>query len=253
MSTPFPPATPTDSNIRLPRSRRLVWEHVEDVRVANTWLIIIVLVLGFVSLAETMVLLNIFQKPPVVLQEDAGYVMWRTTDVYQLREDIVRTYLTTTLGTLLDINPGAYDVSQLDSLVGVPILKKYGAMAQGSGETRLKQNQRQIFSIYDVRRVPKTDYPNLITFAVRGEKVTYAETKDEAGNVRVTPDNYIALYLVYLQQVQPRPKNPWGLFMAGIKEVPQNEAEHIWGETVAIAGTRDSKGQTIKPAKAPPK
>jgi hypothetical protein len=249
MSPSNPSPQPTDSHTRLPRSRRLLWEHAEDVRVANTWLTMIAVVLALANVIQTCVLLSIFKRPPAILQEDAGFVMWRTADVYRLRSDIIKTYIGTTLGALLEVHPGAYDLTKLDGLVDVSILKKYSDDAQSNGENRLEKSTRRLFAVYEMRRWVNPSYPQYIAIAVRGEKVIYEEFRDDLGNVRVTPKNTLTLYVVYLKQQTPTPRNPWGIMMVGIQEMKQQDQEKTWADSFPIEGSKDNQGNLIKNAK----
>lgn len=219
-----------DPSFPLPAKRRVVFEYFEDVQMANTWLSILVGILGVALLIESIVLVIIFKRPPYILTQDQGYVMWQTTEVFQLREDMVKSFIETTGSKLLTIQPGAYN---LDSLAAQAYPHVIQALQQkvGQNESRIQRKVRQLWSFLEARRYadPHTAYKGYRCFSVRAEKAFYEEHLNDQGNPETRASSSIVHYLFYLEQIRPIPENPWGLKIWGFREIDsETEARQIW-------------------------
>jgi hypothetical protein len=186
------------------------------------------------------------------LQDEMGYVSYRTTEVYRLRKDIIKTFCRELLGTLLTVTPGRYDNSVLSNRVDPKVLQVFSQSAYEAGEQRLTANDRQHFILYDVRRFAQTEYPNLIAIACRGERQVYREQGDVSGKFATHLNTDLMALVLYLQQQTPTPENPWGLLVVGVK-LPQyaKQSEAIWEQTTELEGTTDALGRPIGPPKLP--
>lgn len=223
----LPKPRPVDYHPILPSRRRISWEALEDIQVINSRLLILIVLLGTALVVESLVLLTIYKRPPDILSQNDGYVMWRTTETYRLRKDILRAYLEDVLGKLFTIHPGSYDLSRLTDWVEPKVLNAFNGNAQKGAQLRIRLDRRQIYSLYELKRYHDPRYPKLLTLLARGEQTTYEEQKDDTGNVRVIPNSEIVLHTVYLKQVRPTPNNPWGLVLAGIGNPGSQEASAV--------------------------
>jgi len=241
-----PVAEDADPIVVVPKRRRTLWEHGADLKFANVFLLLSNLILGSVALFAILGWEQEARKPKPVLQEDAGFVMYRTTEAYRLRKDIVSTFCQEILRKLLSIHPGYYDNQTLAHCVSATVLQRYSQIAAEGGTERLTTNQRQIFEPYETRRWYDPKYPNLIAAATRGEISVYRETPDTSGNIIVKPENSIRVVVCLLNQKQPTPENPYGLVVVGIYHFRDEEAKKVWSDTSDFVGTKDLEGHDIQ-------
>jgi len=244
METSIPPA-------KLASSRRHVWEMYADVRAVNTWLLLYSIGATIVAVILSLVIWTIFTRPPYILSEDDGFVQWRNTEVFRLREDQVKSYLWTTFGRIYNVTPGSYDLTPLLPLVSSQLIDRFtGKISSEQGDLRIETNQRQIYDLLEVRRTIDPRYPSFISILTRGVETKISETRDKAGNIVVTsPPPEVVFRIAYLQQKRPTPENPWGLYMVGIRVVKGTSAEKEWNDSVPMAGTADGRGKPILPKK----
>jgi len=232
-----------DPDFPLPKRRAAIFET--DQRGTNTVLVCALILVSFVALIAIIGWHGADTRPVAVIQEDAGFVMYRTTEAYRLRKDIVRTFLECTLQKLLTINPGYYDYASLRTLVGNAVLTKFSELAKQGGSERLRTNQRQTFTIFDCKRTMDPNYPDYIAVLVRGEFAITEEKTDSAGNTILVPKDEIRLYQCYLKQQRPSPENPFGLVLIGLGPKKTEEAEGLWQRGVEFEGTKDTFGNPI--------
>ena len=246
------PPEPIDDTLRLPTRRAILWEQAADLQKVLTLFFAIIIVLTICCMFLVHCVITLSQREPAVLQEDLGYVSYRTTEVYGLRKDIVTTFSRELLATLLTVTPGRYNNLVLKNRVDLKVLDVFAKAAYEAGEQRLTANDRQDFELYDVKRYVDNEYPDLIAIACRGEKQVYREQTDPAGNVRPQLKTQLMALVLYLQQRVPTPENPWGLFVVGVK-LPhhQKQSEAIWQQTTDLETTLDTKGNPIAPGKSP--
>jgi hypothetical protein len=228
-NTAFKPQS-TDPKFSLPAKRRVIFEYFEDVQIANTLLSILVGILGLALLMESVVLVVIFKRPPYILAEESGYVMWRTTDVFRLRPDMVKSFLETLGSKMLTIQPGAYNLSSLAHHVYPHVIQ---ALQQkvGQNESRIQRKVRQLWTFLEARRYadPTPAYKPYLCFIVRAEKAFYEEQINDAGNPETRAASSIVHYLFYVEQIRPTPENPWGLKIWGFRELDSEpESQKIW-------------------------
>ena len=241
---------PVDPNSPLPTKRRVVWELFEDVRVANTWLFILMTAMVFTLCIFSLVLVTIYKRPPYILSEDEGFVMWRNTEAFKLRDDMLSMYASNLLSYLLNMSPGVYDLTPITSLVHPTIIKGYYSKASDTAEDRLSSNRRQIFKLNDARRTfYMRQFPQYIQIVTQGEKAVYSEERDNAGNVRVLPNAKIVYMILLLDQQRPTPQNPWGLYTVGIQQLDDLTGQKVWSESEPLSGTKDLRGKVINETK----
>lgn len=237
-----------DPSMPIPARRPLLWESAADLRRVSLLFaaIIIVQVVALMALVGSVMRLS--ERQPAVLQEDAGYVMYRTTEVYRLRKDIILTYVRSVLTSLLEVSPGHYNNLNLKDFVASDLLEKVADKAITQGGRRLEANDRQMWDLYDVRRYLDQDYPNLIPIAARGERTVYYEETDAGGSVLPRLRTELMAIVLYLRQQPPTPENPYGLFVVAMK-FPDNQiqSDNVWKTTVELEGTNDAGGKSILP------
>ncbi len=220
----------TDPSFALPMKRRVLFEYFEDVQIANTILSILIGILALALLIESIVLILIFRRPPSILAEDSGYVMWRTTEVFRLKPDMIKSYLETIGAKMLTIQPGAY---HLDSLVHhvYPHVIQVLQLKVGENESRIQRKVRQLWTFLEAKRYqdPTPAYQPYRCFIVRAEKSFYEETINDSGNPETRATSSIVYYLFYLELLRPTPENPWGLKVWGFREIETElESKKIW-------------------------
>lgn len=225
-----------DPHFQLPTKRRVVFEYFEDVQIANTLLSILVGVLGIALLAQSAVLWVIFKRPPYILTQDQGYVMWQTTEVFRLKSDMIKSFIETVGSKLLTIQPGSYRLETLAHQVHPHVIQ---ALQQkvGQNESRIQRKVRQLWNFLEARHYqdPTPAYQSYQCFSVRAEKAFYEEVSGEQGNPETRAHSTIVYYLFYLEQVRPTPENPWGLKVWGFRELESEiEAKKIWDASVEI-------------------
>ena len=246
------PPEPIDDTLRLPTRRPIIWEQAADLQKVMTLFLAIIIVLTICCMFLVHCVVKLSEREPAVLQEDLGYVSYRTTEVYRLRKDIIMTFSRELLDTLLTVTPGHYNNLGLKNRVDLKVLDVFSKAAYETGEQRLTANDRQNYELYDVKRYVDNEYPDLIAIACRGEKQVYREQTDPAGSTRPHLNTELMALVLYLQQRVPTTENPWGLFVVGVK-LPdyQKQSEAIWQQTTELETTLDTKGNPIAPGRSP--
>jgi hypothetical protein len=246
------PPEPIDDTLRLPTRRPIIWEQAADLQKVLTLFLAIIIVLTICCMFLVHCVVKLSEREPAVLQEDLGYVSYRTTEVYRLRKDIIMTFSRELLDTLLTVSPGHYNNLGLRNRVDLKVLEVFSKAAYEAGDQRLTANDRQNYELYDVKRYVDNEYPDLIAIACRGEKQVYREQTDPAGSTRPHLNTELMALVLYLQQRVPTPENPWGLFVVGVK-LPdyQKQSEAIWQQTTELETTLDTKGNPIAPGRSP--
>jgi hypothetical protein len=240
------PPEKIDDTLRLPTRRPIIWEQAADLQKVLTLFVVLIFALTLCCMFLVHTVIKLSMREPAVLQDDLGYVSYRTTEVYKLRKDIIMSFSRELLDTLLTVTPGRYNNLVLRNRVDLKVLDVFSKSAYEAGEQRLTANDRQNFELYDVKRYVDNEYPDLIAIACRGEKQVYREQSDAAGNVRPHFETDLMALVLYLQQRVPTPENPWGLFVVGVKlpEFPK-QSEAIWQQTADLETTLDTKGKPI--------
>lgn len=226
----------TDPSFLLPAKRRVLFEYFEDVQIANTFLSILVGILVLTLFVESIVLVLIFRRPPYILAEDSGYVMWRTTVVFRLRPEMVKSFLEMAGSKMLTIQPGAYNLDSLAHHVYPHVIQ---ALQQkvGQNESRIQRKVRQIWTFLEAKRYldPTPAYQNYRCFSIRAEKAFYEEQMNDSGNPETRATSSIVYYLFYLDQIRPTPENPWGLKIWGFREIDSElECKKIWESSIPL-------------------
>lgn len=217
----------------LPASkRRHVWEMYADVRVVNKYLLVYS---GLTSLALAImgaVIFSIFTRPPYILTQDQGYVMWRTTEIFRLKPDMISSYLWMVLSKMYTKVPGSYDLSSIMGLVSPNIIDAFSG--KSSGTERQILDQREYFDILEIRRVTNSRFPKFLSFISKANMSVSRETRDGAGNVVTETKADTDYVLVWLEQTPPTPENPWGLVLVGLEYLKGKDGEAIWNESVSL-------------------
>lgn len=223
--------------------RRHVWEMFGDVRVMNNYLLVYSGLSSVAAALMSIVVFSIYTRPPYILTDDEGYVMWRTTEVFQTRPDMVSTYLGMVMGKIFNIAPGAYDLTSISKMVAPVIMDAYSGKVGQVVSDRMSKDRRQFFDILEIRRVPNSEYPEFLSFMVKANVANMAETRDQAGNVITTTSADTFYYTVWIDQVRPTPDNPWGLVLVGVGKVLKGkEGETSWNEAVPLVEPKDGEG-----------
>ena len=246
---------PADPNYTVPSGRRVIWEHGQDLALFLSISVIFNILFVAAIVGMSMVLISIYQRPPYILTEAEGFVMYRNTEVFKLRVDMIRTFLDITTTRLLNINPGGYDVSGIEALTTPAVIKYYSGLAQQEAEARAKSNLRRIWQIKEIRRYYDKKLPQYLCVAVKGEKINYEQITTASGLKDIRTTSSTSLIIVYLSQTMPSPANPWGLILEGILAVDDKDvakAEAIWKSTTELQNGTDLAGRAILPAKTTP-
>lgn len=212
--------------------RRHVWEMYADVRIVNKYLLVYS---GLASLALAVmgaVVFAIYTRPPYILTQDQGYVMWRTTEVFRLKPDMISSYLWMVLSKMYNKVPGSYDLSSIMGFVAPNIIDAFSGKA--SGTERQLIDQREYFDILEIRRVPKSRFPKFLSFIAKANMSISRETRDAAGNVVTETKADTDYVMVWLEQTPPTPDNPWGLVLVGLEYLKGKDGESQWNESVSL-------------------
>lgn len=224
------PSDPTG----LPSKRRVIWEHGQDMALMNKGLLFaLALCAGALALCAG-VLLSIYTRPPVVLAQDEGYLMYRTTKKFRLDPDMLRAYCRVVLGGLYTITPGYTELSDLAGKVDGKIIEHFTKAVPEDLITA--SNQRRVYTLRDIRRYTDPKLPQYFTLAVRGERALYEYNPAAASPFRMSSENVVNV--LYLQEITPSPQNPWGLLMVGITIKRDAEASAVWETATPLDATQ---------------
>ena len=215
--------------------RRHVWEMFADVRVMNNYLLVFSGLSSVAAALMAIVVFTIYTRPPYILTEDEGYVLWRTTETFQVRPDMVSSFLWLVMGKIFNVTPGAYDLTSISKMVAPVIIDAYsGKVAQEYGE-RINRDRRQFFDILEIRKVVKSEYPEYLSYIVKANVSSMSEGRDQAGNVVTTTAADTFYYTVWLAQDRPTPDNPWGLVLVGVGAVLKGkDGDAAWAQSVPL-------------------
>jgi hypothetical protein len=226
--TPIDPAP-----LRIPKKRRLAWEAYGDLERILQWCLFIIVGLLAVNVVQAALLVSIYRRPPYMLTTDRGYIQYNTTEVYKISSENIFSFLDEVLSGLLNVAPGAYDISSLQGRVSARITKAFAGEDNSAEarELRINRDLRQLFHLYEVRRFESSRYPQYYSIMVRGELTTYERRTDSLGNVLFSPKSEMVYYVVTLDPRRPSPQNPYGLMMVGLKRVDDRAMiEKYWPE-----------------------
>src|SRR5262249_2689317 len=139
----------SDEEFSLPKHRRNIFEHGEDVTRMNWYLLLVSLASLILATCLGGILLSIYFRPPYILSEDDGYVQYRSAVVFTLDESRVKTYLNMVLSKLFNSNPGVYDLTEMIPFVDQKIIKGYTKYFADNSAQRAQENERRLFQMYD--------------------------------------------------------------------------------------------------------
>lgn len=239
-----PKATDADSLlIQRPSGRRWLWESNEATVTICKFLIIVVFVLLGLLGFSTVTIFRIYNQPMPVLSDELGYVRYHTTDAYRLTGARIRAFLESTLVRMLSVSPGFYDISDLDVMVHSSIVEGFSGLNSERSDLRIKDDIRQLFTIYEIKRYYNPSYPKLLNYVVRGERTVYQRQRNSNNDVAVVPNSEIVYWAVYLDKVRPSPDNPYGLMMVGASLFNRETADAIWPQAVALEDSLKSESE----------
>ncbi len=224
-----------DPQTDLASKRRHVWEMFGDVRVMNNYLLVYSGLSSIAAAIMAMVVFMIYTRPPYILTQDEGFVMWRTTEAFKTRPEMVSSYLGLVLGKIFNIAPGAYDLTSISRLVAPLIMDTYSGRVGQVVSDRMDRDRRQFFDILEIRSVPKSEFPEFLSYMVKANVSNMAEARDQAGNVITTTTADTYYYTVWIKQETPTPDNPWGLVLVGVGKILKGtEGEAAWKTAVPL-------------------
>jgi hypothetical protein len=212
--------------------RRHVWEMYADVRIVNKYLLVYSGLASIALAIMSAVVFSIYTRPPYILTQDQGYIMWRTTEVFRLRPDMVSSYLSMVLNKMYNKVPGSYDLSSIMGLVAPNIIDAFSG--KSSGTERQVADQREYFDILEIRRLPKSRFPKFLSFMVKANMSISREGRDAAGNVVTETKAETDYVVVWVEQSTPTPDNPWGLVLVGLEYLKGAEGEKLWSESISL-------------------
>ncbi|MFZ5806092.1 MAG: hypothetical protein ACOY3I_02630 [Verrucomicrobiota bacterium] len=166
-----------------------------------------------------------FSEPPMVVQQDYGYLQHHPTKLFKLTTPNVRAFVNRVMGNLLHYSPDGYDRSYLAPFVHSKVLYNFSREVVRRVEIAQKFNIRQLWRLQDMRRVYDSDWPSTIVLSVRGEKVVYSDDpQDELVTTHL--EKSMTFYRLYIVQQPQTVENPWGLFLVTVV-AEKGEAEFL--------------------------
>lgn len=192
-----------------------------------TSLVNILLTLGIAGLAGYLI--PIFDKPPVILQKDRGYLTANPVRTFRPRTEVVRAFVERTVGSLLTYNPDGRDFRVFKYIMAPYIISAFKKNEQDALVATIKFNRRQIWRLSEMRRYFDRKFPAYIGLALRGEKVYFEDTEDKRGiqsvDIEVSP-HFSRAYVVPTLITRG---NPWGLRLVGVQPMSsETKFQKVW-------------------------
>lgn len=223
---------PANGEYRLPTRRRVFWEYGHDMvtfLIANLICnVLLYTVLGLLAIA----VLDVLTRPAFLISRDQGYVFFdQEIVVNKLRADMLRSFINTTTERLYTVNPGSYDISDIEHFVSPRLYNAFIARGKQEAKRHASGNWRQLWTVLEIRgyNEPNPKLQKFVTLAIKGHMIEY---NDRFSGTLSNKDPYVkrtTLMLAYLDREIPSPKNPWGLRLVGIAEVKDpKEAAKVW-------------------------
>lgn len=226
---PLPQSTQDDAMPR-PAARRVIWQHGMDLSLTLRACLFAIALESVAILVMGAVLFAVFSRPPVVLDQNDGYLMWRTTEAFRLSPDMLGSYCRMVLRTLYTVTPGHYDLAELTGKVDGRVLEEFSKRT--SGDIVVAANQRRVYDLLEVRRYADPNFPQYVTVAVRGERALYEYNPAAAQPFKMQSGNQVNV--LYLSRRPPTPDNPWGLVVVGLVSVDPAEADALWARAAPL-------------------
>jgi len=220
--------------IRRPASRPLPWERYGDLRSMNTKLVIVALFSNITSIILGVMLITIYLRPPAILSETDGVVTWRSTEAFRLRSDMVKQFLSMTLGQIYNLTPSDYDITPAREFLVPSIADRLSMDMDKEVRDSLGVNRRKMFEVVGTKRVIDSDYPQYTELISKCEETTVEDSKDISGNVVTQSKTEVVFVLTYLTQKVPTPANPWGLYVVGLSKGDSDKMVHTWDSAVPL-------------------
>ncbi|MFH1067379.1 MAG: hypothetical protein V1746_05725 [bacterium] len=185
---------------------------------------------------------------PFVATQDHGYIMAHDVELFRQRTDLIYAFLKMVTEGLLNGEPLGYNASFLQPYVSPVVLKRYSDVMEERTGFLERFNRRQIWNVQEVRRYYEKGFSKYMVVAVKGERLTYEDIESEGVKIAGTKIEP-TLFIIHLLTAPYSPANPWGLYVAAIREEYDPVKIHkIWENTKDLAKTRDLRGQSILPA-----
>ena len=239
-------AASEDLKINKPAGRRLMWESWADIRAVNTYLLVYAICTSIAVALLSVVLVTIFTRPPFILSQDEGVVMWRSTEAFRLRSDMVRQFLGTTLGTIFNVTPSNYDLTPITSYVDPRLMDMLTGKGRETQSSRLSNNERKTFNILETKRMASSRFPKLIATISRADETITSDSRDQAGNVITSSKSSIVFVVTYMEQIVPTPSDPFGLYVMGIDIGNNDSMLQSWNEAIPLEESTDKRGHKLK-------
>ncbi|VVM06253.1 hypothetical protein MAMC_01013 [Methylacidimicrobium cyclopophantes] len=213
--------------LRLPAFLRPIWEWKEDLAIVNTWLLIIGSLEGVALILLGIALWFKVHEPTRVIVDLPGYVVWPKTELLQLREELLRTFLNQIGKVIYEVSPGSYEIQQVVDKISPGIAKVfrdyYGPIATGRNAERI------VWTLREIRRYEDSKHPGYLTIAGKCDRARY---RIENGAQEIVSEQIVIVF--YLVQVPNTPTNPLGLRLEGVEEFKGAEADKAWALTSPI-------------------
>lgn len=175
--------------------------------------------------------------PPRLIEIKEGFPLWITSVEHRLRTDVLRCYLKTVIERLKTIEPGVYDLSDLAEWISPRVLREFYEYASRTANVRSQSNRRIVWKLREARRWADPRLPQFLAIAVQGEETVYEEGRVFPGSME--------LCVLWMRQVMPTWKNPWGLYLEGFEKKEPREADAIWTQSADLAHCVDEKGRSL--------
>lgn len=189
-------------------------------------------------------------SPPFIATQDYGYLTAHHVEFFRPRVDFINAFLRMVTEGLLNGEPLGYNASFLEPYVSPAVLRDYAQIMEDRTARAARFNQRKIWNMQEARRYYEKGFSKYMVIAIKGNIITYEdeELKGIKGvDVNVKP----ILILIHLLAAPYSRTNPWGLYVAAVRE-ENNESriQKIWENSRDLAKTRDVRGQPILPVPA---
>lgn len=138
-------------------------------------------------------------------------------------------FLRVTLEKLYSYEPNRFDISGVEPLIRPSVTQVFAKAAERVKERRIQYNRRQVFEMENFREYKDPNFSQFLTAVVKG-KTTKRETfSDISGRQQEEVKEKNTAIIVYMEQTEPSPQNPYGLVISGVCRItPDKKAREIW-------------------------
>lgn len=231
MPSPQTPALPPGAKPLRPdgevdSDRRVVWHFGQFLGLFFKISLGINVILGIAVMVLAAGLVAFALRPPIVLDQNSGYLMWRTTSKFVQSPDNVRAFFSETLGAILTVIPGDYRLARISDRVSKNVYELFRKDETFFTEQAIV-GRRRVYRLNDARRFDDPKFPQFLVFAVKGEVAAF-EMSSSFAAPGFTYDAKEYVHVVYCSLRMPQPNNPYGLFVEGISTKVGAEAQGVW-------------------------